>query len=239
MRDERSISRAKTDGTNSNMSETPSQTDDREAGELRLIAALRAGDEVAFATLVDRYHSSLLRVASIYVADRAQAEDVVQDTWVAVLRGLDRFEGRSSLKTWIFRILANRARSRAEREGRQIPFSALWSLADEPGEPAVEPERFLPTDHPQWPHHWSVQPRGWTDIPEEQILSKETRASIATAIAALPTSQRLIISLRDVDGLTSDEARQILGVSEANQRVLLHRARSRVRQALETYFAQR
>jgi RNA polymerase sigma-70 factor, ECF subfamily len=228
---------AQTARQSTDVDETPALVDDRGAAELRLVTALRDGDEAAFATLVDRHQASLVRIATIYVGDTGLAEDVVQDTWVAVLRGIDRFEGRSTLKTWIFRILANRARTRAEREGRSIPFSALWDLADEPGEPAVDPERFLPADHPRWPRHWSAPPRSWADVPEDHLLAAETRAQIATAIAALPSSQRLVITLRDVDGLTSEEACQVIGISEANQRVLLHRARARVRRALETYLA--
>ena len=206
------------------------------ADDLRLIEALRRRDEAAFASLVDRYHTSLLRLAQMYVPDRAVAEDVVQDTWIGVLKGLDRFEGRSSLKTWIFRILTNTAKTRGRRESRSIPFSALWAPDSDPAEPAVDPNRFLPPDHARWPGHWASFPNSWDDIPEDRFLSRETLAQIQQAIDVLPPSQREVITLRDVEGWSSDEVCNALGISETNQRVLLHRARSKVRRALEKYF---
>ena len=199
----------------------------------RILAALRAGDEEAFGKLVREWHSSLLRVAQIFVPSRAVAEEVVQETWLRVLGALDRFEGRSSLKTWVFRILVNTAKTRAQREGRSIPFSALQDAARVP-EAAVEPERFLPDDHPQHPGGWASPPR---DLPEERLLAAETRDVIAAAIEQLPANQRAVISLRDVEGWGSEEVRNALDISEVNQRVLLHRARSRVRRALEEYIA--
>ena len=199
----------------------------------RILAALRAGDEDAFRKLVREWHSSLLRVAQIFVPSRAVAEEVVQETWLRVLGALDRFEGRSSLKTWVFRILVNTAKTRAQREGRSIPFSALQDASRVP-EAAVEPERFLPDDHPQHPGGWASPPR---DLPEERLLAAETRDVIAAAIEQLPANQRAVISLRDVEGWSSEEVRNALDISEVNQRVLLHRARSRVRRALEEYIA--
>jgi RNA polymerase sigma-70 factor (ECF subfamily) len=200
-----------------------------------LLAALRRGDEEAFLALVQRYHQSLLRLAGLYVSGRPAAEDVVQETWLGVLRGLDRFEGRSSLKTWIFRILINRAKTRGERDRRSIPFSALWNPNDDPGEPAVESERFLPTDHPRWPGHWTSFPRQWDELPEQRLLSVETRAVLQQAIDALPPSQREVITLRDIEGWSAEDVCNVLVISETNQRVLLHRARSKVRRALEHY----
>jgi RNA polymerase sigma-70 factor (ECF subfamily) len=197
----------------------------------QLVAALRAGDESAFRTVVRDWHSPLLRVAQIFVPTRAVAEEVVQETWLRVLGALERFEGRSSLKTWVFRILVNTAKTRAQREGRTIPFSALQDAARVP-EAAVEPERFLPDDHPHHPGGWAVPPR---DLPEDRLLAEETRERIAAAIDALPANQRAVISLRDVEGWSSDEVRNALDLSEVNQRVLLHRARARVRRALEEY----
>ena len=199
----------------------------------RTLAALRAGDEEAFRTVVREWHSSLLRVAQIFVPTRAVAEEVVQETWLRVLGALDRFEGRSSLKTWVFRILVNTAKTRAQREGRSIPFSALQDAGRVP-EAAVEPERFLPDDHPHHPGGWASPP---PDLPEERLLAGETREVIAAAIEELPASQRAVISLRDVEGWSSEEVRNALDISEVNQRVLLHRARSRVRRALEEYIA--
>src|SRR2546430_2406973 len=196
-----------------------------------VIRALRARDERVFEDLMRMYNASLLRVAQIYVASRAVAEEVVQDTWIGVLNGIDRFEGRSSLKTWIFRILTNIAKTRGQREGRTLPFSALERPGSVP-EAAVEPERFLPPDHERWPGHWASKPTPW---PEERLLAAETRELVEGAIERLPPAQRAVISLRDVEGWSSEETRNALGVSETNQRVLLHRARSKVRQALEGY----
>jgi RNA polymerase sigma-70 factor (ECF subfamily) len=201
----------------------------------QLVEALRRGEETAFASLLDNYHAALTRLAQIYVSNRHVAEELVQETWLAVLQGIHRFEGRSSLKTWIFRILINQAKKRAQREGRQIPFSALWQSDSEPHEPAVEPERFI-MDDPDSLGHWTVYPHSWDDIPESRLLSAETQACLLRAIETLPPSQREVISLRDLEGWSSPEVCSLLGVSEANQRVLLHRARSKVRRALEQYF---
>lgn len=206
--------------------------------DVRLVEALRAGDESAFASLLDQYHTSLVRLALIYVSSRAVAEEVAQETWLSVLQGLDRFEGRSSLKTWIFRILTNRAKTRGQREARQVPFSDLAAAEIEADEPAVEPSRFLPADDPEWPHHWAAGPQSWDDIPERHFLAQETRAYLMAAIAALPPSQSVVINLRDIEGWSTAEVCALLGLSEANQRVLLHRARSKVRRALEQYFGQ-
>jgi RNA polymerase sigma-70 factor, ECF subfamily len=204
--------------------------------EERLLRDLRDGDEAAFALLVERYHSSLTRLARVYVRDRAVAEEVVQETWLGVIRGIERFEGRSSLKTWIFRILANTAKTRGERERRTIPFSALDGNGRH--EAAVEPERFLDSDHPRWAGHWATPPAGWDGIPEERLVAKETRACIEEAIDLLPTAQAQVISLRDVEGWSSEEVCALLGLSEGNQRVLLHRGRSKVRSTLERYFSE-
>jgi RNA polymerase sigma-70 factor (ECF subfamily) len=199
----------------------------------QLVAALRAGDEAAFARIVREWHPSLLRVAQIFVPSRAIAEDVVQETWLRVLGALDRFEGRSSLKTWVFRILVNTAKTRAQREGRVLPFSALNNPGRIP-EAAVDPDRFRPEDDERYPGHWSAPPR---ELPEERLLAAETRALIAAAIDALPPTQAAVIRLRDVDGWSSEEVRNALDITEVNQRVLLHRARAKVRQALEDYLA--
>jgi RNA polymerase sigma-70 factor, ECF subfamily len=202
--------------------------------EQSLVEALRAGDERAFETLIERYHRSLLRLALMYVPSRAVAEEVVQETWLGVLQSLPRFEGRSSLKTWIFRILTNRARTRGQREGRSIPFSAAWSPEADSGEPAVEVDRFLPIEH-RAAGHWASFPRDWDVLPEERLLSHETRDQIQQAIDALPGSQREVITLRDIEGWSSEEVCNVLEITETNQRVLLHRARSKVRRALEHY----
>lgn len=202
--------------------------------DARLLAALRAGDETAFAELVKKYQSAMVRLAMVYTGDRRVAEEVTQEAWLGVLRSLERFEGRSSLKTWIFTILTNRAKTRSQREGRSITFS---DLADD-DEPTVSPERFNPSDAPQWANHWSNEgePASWDAIPEERLLAKETRAYIQQAIDRLPTNQREVITLRDIEGWTSGEVCNVLGLSETNQRVLLHRARSKVRRALEQYW---
>jgi RNA polymerase sigma-70 factor, ECF subfamily len=173
----------------------------------------------------------MLRVAMMYVSTRAVAEEVVQEAWLGVFKGLDRFECRSSLKTWIFRILTNTAKTRGEREGRSIPFS---SLADDDQDEPVDVDRFLGPDH-RWAGHWASAPRSPREVPEERLLAGEARARIAAAIETLPENQRAVITLRDVDGFDADEACEILGISEVNQRVLLHRARAKVRTALEEY----
>jgi len=202
--------------------------------EQRLLAALRGGDEAAFAQLVDRFGSSMLRLAMTWVSTRAVAEEVVQETWLGVLNGLDRFEGRSSLKTWIFRILSNTAKKRAVREGRSIPVSSFAEPGDERGEPTVERWRFSAPES-RYPGGWTVPPRSWDRIPEEQLLSAETLAHVRRAIDALPPVQRQVITMRDVDGFSSAEVCNVLELSDTNQRVLLHRARGRVRRALERY----
>ena len=202
-----------------------------------LLAALRNGDEAAFAHLLDRYGGPMLRIAMIYVPSRAIAEEVVQETWLGVLQGLSRFEQRSSLKTWIFRILTNRAKTRGERERRSVSFSALEDANTDVFEPAVAPERFLPPEHERWPGHWATRPQSWDNL-EQHLLAQETRAHIDAAIAALPANQRSVISLRDVEGLSADEVCGILDISEGNQRVLLHRARSKIRATLEQYLAE-
>jgi RNA polymerase sigma-70 factor (ECF subfamily) len=204
------------------------------ADEQRLVDALRAGDEAAFETLIDRYHTPLLRLAMLYVPSRAVAEEVVQETWLGVLQGLPRFEGRSSLKTWIFRILANRARTRGQREGRSIPFSSIVSPESDANEPAVDADRFFPAEHVS-AGHWTSRPQNWEALPEERLINQETRAQIQQAIDALPASQCEVITLRDIEGWTSEEICNVLEISETNQRVLLHRARSKVRRALEQY----
>ena len=206
--------------------------------DLELIEALCQGDELAFVRLLNDYNASLIRLALLYVSNHSIAEELVQETWLAVLKGIGRFERRSSLKTWIFRILINQAKKRAQREGRQIPFSALWYADNEPEEAAVEPERFRPEDDSQWPGHWASAPTSWDDIPEHRLLSQETHACLLQAIETLPPSQREVITLRDIEGWTSEEVCQLLNISEANQRVLLHRARSKVRRVLEQYFNQ-
>jgi RNA polymerase sigma-70 factor, ECF subfamily len=199
-----------------------------------LIAALRRGDSDAFATLVDRHSSAMVRVAMAYVPSRAVAEDAVQETWIAVMRGIEGFEGRSSLKTWIFRILTNVAMRSGARERRSTPFSAL-AEAEDTGEPSVDPERFLPAGHELFPGHWVIAPARWP-LPEEGLLAGETRGLIAAAIAELPVAQRTVIALRDVEGWSSEEVCEALEISAGNQRILLHRARSRVRGAVESYY---
>src|SRR4051794_36361062 len=197
--------------------------------DVEIVAALRRGDQSVFADLVDAYSPGLMRMALMYVRDREVASEVVQETWIAVLRGIDRFEGRSSLKTWIFRILINTAKTRGQRESRSIPFSAAAS-ADEP---SVDPDRFLDSSHP-FAGGWMLGPSEW-QTPEEELLSGETRQAILAAIEELPDSQRAVIRLRDVEGFPPEEVSEALGISDGNQRVLLHRARSKVRQAIEAY----
>jgi RNA polymerase sigma-70 factor (ECF subfamily) len=204
--------------------------------DAELVRALRDGDEEAFADLVDRLGPSMLRLAGMYVSSRAVAEEVVQEAWLGVLTGIDGFEERSSLKTWIFRILTNKAKTRAEREGRTVPFSSLGN-PDGEDEPAVDPDRFVDTGVPgRGP--WATPPRALDRVPEERLLAREARERIVAAIVALPPAQRAVITLRDVDGLSAEEACDVLGLTEGNQRVLLHRARSKVRAEFERYIGE-
>ncbi len=204
------------------------------SGDGLVVAALQRGDETAFAALIEAYHASMMRVALVYVSHMDVAREVVQETWLEVFRGLARFEGRSSLKTWIFRILANTAKSRGQQEARSVPFSALPGRDADLDGPAVPPERFRHSE--PWQGGWLIAPSSWEDRPENLTLSREAQACIDAAIAALSPQQREVIRLRDVVGCTADEVCALLDISAANQRVLLHRARSKVRGVLEAYF---
>jgi RNA polymerase sigma-70 factor (ECF subfamily) len=202
--------------------------------DLSLVERLRAGDEAAFMELVDQLQPVMLRVARMYVSTTAVAEEVVQDAWLGVLRGLHSFEGRSSLRTWIFRILTNIAKTRGQREGRSLPFTSL--AGDDLDAPAVDPSRF---DSPEGSSRgrWSTLPDDWTGIPEDRLLGHETLDLIGRVIASLPPMQAEVIRLRDALGWTSEEVRNALDLTETNQRVLLHRARAKVRAALERYLS--
>jgi RNA polymerase sigma-70 factor (ECF subfamily) len=200
--------------------------------EQMLVAALRAGDEAAFVTLVERYHLPLMRLARLYVPDQTAAEEVVQEAWLGVLQGLGRFEGRCSLKTWIFRIVTNIAKTRGQRERRRIAFSLLDSADEGSDEPVVDPDRFGRDGH------WVLAPQSWDELPEERLLARETRERIRAAIAVLPPRQQTVITLRDVEGWTAEEVCELLEIAPTHQRVLLHRARSAVRQSLEQYLSE-
>jgi RNA polymerase sigma-70 factor (ECF subfamily) len=202
---------------------TPHRRDDAE-----LVAALRAGDERAFMELVREYSPGMRRLALTFVRSPSLADDVVQEAWLGVLRGLDRFEGRSSLRTWIYTIVANIARTRAKREARSVPLSALGARGEEAeDEASVDPDRFLADGH------WARPVEPW-----RAVLDAEARAVIEGAIAQLPPRQREVIELRDVQGWSAEDVRNVLELSETNQRVLLHRARSKVRAALEEYLGE-
>lgn len=197
--------------------------------ESDLLRRLRARDEAAFGELIDRHHGALLRVAQLFVSSRAIAEEVVQDTWLAAFDGIDEFEGRATIKTWLFRIVANRARTRGVKESRSVPFSAMTDI-DAPFEPAVDPSRFAPSGR------WSAPPQRWDDdTPEKRLLSRETLGKLEVALLALPENLRAVVMLRDVEGVDADAVCEILAISDANQRVLLHRARARLRSLLEQY----
>ena len=206
--------------------------------QARLLERLRAGDQSAFAELVDSWSPVLLRVARLYVATRASAEEVVQDTWLAVIEQLDRFEGRSSLRTWVFRILENQARTRGVRDARALPWSsAFGSDGIEDSGPTVAPTRFRgPAD--RWPGGWTPagRPAPWQPPPEDAAVASEIRRELGAALDELPARQRTVVELRDVHGLTSDEVCERLGVSPANQRILLHRGRARLRARLEDVY---
>ncbi len=197
------------------------------------LAALRRGDEAAFRDLVGAHQSALLRLALMYAPSHAVAEEIVQETWLAVLHGLDGFEGRASLRTWIARILVNIAQRRSGREARSTPLSSLARAESEGAEPAVDPSRFL-ADGP-YAGHWASFPDDWSGVPEQVLLSQEVLAVARAAIAQLRPAQRAVITLRDLEGWPPQDVADLLGISEANHRVLLHRARAKVRHALEDY----
>ncbi|HEY3140125.1 MAG TPA: RNA polymerase sigma factor [Acidimicrobiales bacterium] len=198
------------------------------ADEPDLVEALRRGDEGAFGWLLDRYDQPLRRLARSFVATTGTVDEVVQETWLAVIEGIDRFEQRSSVKTWIYRILMNKARTRGVRDKRVVPFSSMM-------DPTFPPTRFLPAEDPEWPGHWAVPPTPWDELPSARLESKETLARVQAAIADLPQPHREVITLRDIEGWTSDEVGALLDLTPANQRVVLHRARAKVRATLETY----
>jgi RNA polymerase sigma-70 factor (ECF subfamily) len=210
----------------------PSTESVRPTGELARLEAIRAGDQGAFAEIVDEWSPVMLGIAIRYVRSRAVAEEVVQEAWLGVVKGLERFEGRSSLRSWVFAILRNTAASRGEREGRTIPLSSLEAEGEDWAE--LNSDRFFGPDHDRYPGHWALGPTPWT-LPEEGLLADETRGMIAEAINRLPASQRAVITLRDVEGWDSDEVCEMLEISAGNQRVLLHRARAQVRAAIEGY----
>jgi RNA polymerase sigma-70 factor (ECF subfamily) len=214
------------------MAEATLSSPDPAAAEAALLERLRAGDEAAFEDLVARHYATMLAVAQTYVKGRAVAEDVVQEAWLGVIKGLDRFEGRSSLKTWILSILVNQAKTRGVREARTVPFAAL---APEGDEPAVDPERFRSPGE-SYPGHWRAFPGDWGRSAAAAVQDRETLRIVMGAIAELPEAQQAVIRMRDVEGYSSAEVCDALDVSEGNQRVLLHRARSRVRAALEGHF---
>jgi RNA polymerase sigma-70 factor (ECF subfamily) len=193
--------------------------------------ALRAGDETAFREIVRRYYRPLKRFATSLGASGAVADEVVQEAWLAVIEGLGRFEGRSSFRGWLFGVVKNQARKRAARERRSLPLSSL-DQGDTEG-PVVDPDRFLDEDG-CWPHHWATPPRPWAD-PERRLASLETRERLRAAIGALPAKQQAVVVLRDVEGLPPEEVCELLEISDANQRVLLHRGRTVLRGELEEY----
>ena len=202
-----------------------------DAKESQLVARLRAGEESAFAELVERHHARMLRVARAYVASDDVAAEVVQETWIAVLTEIDQFEERSTLRTWMYRILTNLAKTRGVREHRSLPFSSLGEPQEQG--PSVPPERFQ-SDEGEQPDSWAMPPRPWQK-PERRLLSLELREEIMRSISALPESQRLVLALHDVEGLETSEVCEVLGLTAGNVRVLLHRGRSRVRADLERY----
>lgn len=211
--------------------QSPNTADLSHQNEVDLVRLLRQGDEMAFNTLLDRYHVSMVRLARSYVSNEAAAEDVVGDTWLAVVRGLERFEGRSTVKTWLFRILLNRARSNGAREAKSVPFSSL----DHEAGPTIESDRFVDASD-RWVGYWSAPPCVWPLGPESSVDRGEMRRSIGRALDRLPPTQQTVVTLRDVHGLSASEVCEILDVSEANQRVLLHRGRAKLRLVLESMF---
>ena len=202
-----------------------------------LVPALRRGDDRAFAWMLDRYDASLRRAARMYVPTDAAADEVVGDTWLGVLRGIDRFEQRSSVKTWLYRILMNIARSKGVRERRTVPFSSAIGATEDGATPTFDPDRFRPdVAGEEHPGHWRSFPLDWEHEPEQRLLSGETLGVVAAALDELPPAQREVVLLRDVEGWSPEEVCDALELTGANQRVLLHRGRARLRRALEAYF---
>jgi RNA polymerase sigma-70 factor (ECF subfamily) len=200
-----------------------------------LLLGLRDRDEEAFVELLHRHGGGMLRVARTYARNDSVAEEIVQETWLNVLKGVDRFEGRSSLRTWIFAILANCALKRLEKEGQLVSIN---SLADENDEGVGLDERFFPATHPRWAGMWSTLVTSWDRVPDEELLGSEARNRLQTVLKSLPSRQATVFVLRDVEGWPSKEVSDLLDVSTENQRVLLHRARAQVRASMEIYFAQ-
>ncbi|MFB3904060.1 MAG: RNA polymerase sigma factor [Acidobacteriota bacterium] len=205
----------------SSPTDAPTAPFEMSASEAAIVEALRRGDEETFTRLVDQYHGTLRRIARLYVPSQTAAEDVIQDTWLAVIQGVWAFEGRSSLKTWILRILINQAKTRAVREGRMIPFADFEMNGADPTEVPQRQDLAMPDRRPS---------------PEARLLSDEARLQIRAAIDSLPANQRIVITMRDVEGCSSEEVCNVLSISETNQRVILHRARSRVREMVADYF---
>jgi RNA polymerase sigma-70 factor (ECF subfamily) len=200
--------------------------------EAELLERLRARDETAFAELVREWSPAMLRLARMYTSSRAVAEEVVQEAWLGVLQGIDRFEGRSALRTWVFRIVVNRAMTRGVREARSVPFAALAAEEAAGDAPAVDADRFTREGA------WASPPQRWEDSPEIALRSAETLAVVRETVALLPPMQRLVVAMRDLEGFAADETCNALEISETNQRVLLHRGRAKVRAALERHFGE-
>lgn len=202
--------------------------------DLAILERLRAGDETAFMMLVEQHQAAMLRIAQMYVSTRAIAEEVVQEAWLGIVKGLARFEGRSSLRTWMYRIVANIAKTRGRAEGRSVPFSSLAGYDET--DSGVDPRWFQDADG-RAPGAWRTHPNDWSVIPEDRLLGNETMRRIGQAISSLPPMQAEVIRLRDVQGWSAEEVRDLLDLSDTNQRVLLHRARSRVRRELDEYLS--
>jgi RNA polymerase sigma-70 factor (ECF subfamily) len=212
------------------------RSDNDQPADAPLVERLRSGDADAFAEIVRAWSPMMLHVARMYVSTDASAQEVVQEAWLAMIQGLDRFEGRSSLRTWMLAILGNIGRSRGVREARTVPLSSLGP-EDDRG-PAVDPDRFRGLDD-KWPRNWTPlgKPRSWPRSPEEEIMAAESRTQLENGLAELPERQRTVVTMRDVHGLSSDEVSSLLGLNAGNQRVLLHRGRSRLRRLLEVHYA--
>ncbi len=199
-----------------------------------LLDELRRGSERAFTELVSQYHEMMVRIARMYVDDPIVAQEVAQEAWLGLLRGLDHFQGRSSLKTWLFTIVSNLAKTRGKREKRSVPFSFFENYDRDTDDPALPADRFNPAGT-RYPFHWAILPAPWDTDPVANALNTELNTYLNAAIAMLPEQQRVVITLRDIQGWSADEVCNVLGIAETNQRVLLHRARSKVRRALEEY----
>ena len=208
--------------------------------DVQLVSRLRAGDQAAFIEVIRSFGPTMLRIARLYVRSDEVAEEVVQEAWISVLQGLEGFQGRSAFRTWVLTIVVHSALRRGQREARSAPFSSVGQdSGSASGDDSLELDRFFSGDHPRWPSTWTTVVPRLGELPEEKLLSGEAMGVVETAISGLPDSQAAVLILHDIEGLPPEEICETLELADGNRRILLHRARNRVRAALEHYFDDR